>query len=118
MTRAQSATRPVSQAARDRLRSQARREQDLAARVIAAETRLAGEITKRDALVAARDRIVDKRRADVADALIAYVDAAGVGIERAALILGREKSQLARLVHDRRAALRRDRETAAPASSA
>lgn len=111
MTRGELAARPVSQAARDRLRAQGRREQDLAARVIAAEARLTAEISKRDALVTARDRVVDNRRDGVADALIAYVEEAGMGIERAALILGREKSEVARLVHARRAVLRHERET-------
>lgn len=95
---------PLTQAARDRLRAQVRREQDLAARVLAAEGRLADAIAKRDAVLAARENVIAGKRDEVADALIAYVDDAGVGLERAALILGRSRSELARTVRERRLA--------------
>ncbi len=95
---------PLTQAARDRLRTQVRREQELAARVLAAEARLSDAHAKRDAALAAQDRIIATRRDDVADALIAYVDDAGVGLERAAIILGRSRTELTRIVRERRLA--------------
>jgi hypothetical protein len=95
---------PLTQSARDRLRAQVRREQDLAARVLGAEARLAAEIHKRDAMMSAHDRVLAERRDDVADALITYIDHAGVGLERAAIILGRSKAELARTVRERRLA--------------
>lgn len=105
---------PVSQTARDRLRAQARRERDLATRVLTAQARLTAELTKRAELLAARDRVLAARRDDVADALIAYVDEAGVRVERAALIVGQQPADVARLVNGRRAALRRN-QTRGPA---
>jgi hypothetical protein len=97
---------PLSQAARDRLRTQARREQDLAARVAAAEARLAAERRRRHDTLASLDSAIARRSDQVADALIAYIDSAGVGLERAAMILGRSKAELAKTVRDRRATLR------------
>src|SRR3954470_17795927 len=97
-------TAPLTQAARDRLRAQVRREQELAAKVLAAESRLTDGIAKRDALLAAQEKVIARKRDDVADALIAYVDDAGVGLERAAIILGRSRSELARIVRERRLA--------------
>lgn len=96
----------LTQAARDRLRAQVRREQELAARVLAAESRLGDAFAKRDAVLAAQDKVIAARRDDVADALIAYVEDAGVGLERAAIILGRSRSELARIVRERRLAVK------------
>jgi hypothetical protein len=96
---------PLTQAARDRLRAQLRREQELSARVLVAEARLADAIAKRDAVLSAQDDIVARRRDDVADALIAYVDDAGLGLERAAIVLGRSRSELRRIVRERRIAI-------------
>ncbi len=96
--------RPLTQAARDRLRAQVRREQELAAGVLASESRLEAETEKRNAAIAAHDRMVAARADDVADALIAYVDESGVGVERAAIILGRSRNELARIVRERRQA--------------
>ena len=93
---------PLTQAARDRLRTQVRREQELAARVLSAEAKLAAEIQRRDAILTAHEQVVQARRDDVADALIAYIDESGVGLERAAIILGHSKTQLARTVRERR----------------
>jgi hypothetical protein len=93
---------PPTEAARDRLRAQVRREQELADGVLAAEARLHNAIAKADALLAAQQRVIDERRNDVADALIAYVDEAGVGLDRAAIILGRPKQDLARILKRRR----------------
>lgn len=106
--------RPLTQAARDRLRDQIRREQDLSARVLAAERRLTDAIAKRDAALGGHETVIASRRDDVADALIAYVDHAGVGVERAAIILGRSRTELARIVRERRHAtkLRRSRSEA------
>lgn len=95
---------PLSQAARDRLRAQVRREQELARRVVSAEARLADAIAKRDAVLATHDKVIAAREDDIADALIAYVDDAGVGLDRAAIIFGRSRSELARLVRKRRLA--------------
>lgn len=98
---------PLTQAARDRLRAQVRREQELAARVLAAEAQVADAVAKRDALLAAQDKVIAGKRDGVADALIAYVEDAGVGLERAAIILGRSRSELARIVRERRLATKR-----------
>lgn len=95
---------PVTQAARDRLRAQLRREQQLSARVFAAERRLSDAIAKRDAVLDAQDKLINRRRDDVADALITYVDDAGMGLERAAIILGRSCGELRRTVRERRLA--------------
>jgi hypothetical protein len=93
---------PPIDTARDRLRAQIRREQELADAVLAAEARLHSAIAKADALLAAQQRVIDERRDCVADALIAYVDEAGVGLDRAAIILGRPKQELARILKSRR----------------
>jgi hypothetical protein len=100
--------RPVSQTARDRLRSQARRERELAARVAAAESRLTVERRRRRDAITDLDRAVARREAEVADALVNYVDADGVGIDRAAIILGRARNAVAKTVRTRRAELRTD----------
>lgn len=100
--------RPLTQPARDRLREQARREQELAAGVLAAQDRLARQIRKRDAMLAAQARAITEREAAVADALIIYLDQAGVGLDRAAAVLDRPKNELARIVRDRKATCRRD----------
>ena len=97
---------PLTQAARDRLREQVRREKELASRVVMAESRLADAIAKRDAVLSAQDEILNRRRDDVADALIAYLNDAGVGLDRAAIIFGRSRSELARIVRERRVATR------------
>jgi hypothetical protein len=94
--------RPLTQAARDRLREQVRREQDLAAGVLNAEARLAAEIAKRDAAIAAHNSAVAGRADAVADAVIDYLEQAGVGLERAAIVLGRPTPELARMVRERR----------------
>lgn len=98
---------PLTQAARDRLRAQVRREQELAARVLAAEERLADAIAKRDAVLIAQEKVIEGKRGDVADALIAYVENAGVGVERAAIILGRSRGELSRIIRSRRLATKR-----------
>jgi hypothetical protein len=95
---------PPVDTARDRLRAQIRREQELADAVLAAEARLRNAIAKADALLAAQQLAIDERRDRVADALIAYVDEAGVGLDRAAIILGRPKQELARILKCRRRA--------------
>jgi hypothetical protein len=100
--------RPLTQAARDRLREQVRREQELATDVLAAEARLAAQVDKRGAVIAAQDRLVAGRADDVADALISYVDESGVGVERAAIILNRSRNELARIVRERRQGRRSD----------
>jgi hypothetical protein len=97
---------PLTQGARDRLREQVRREKELASRVVMAESRLADAIAKRAAVLSAQDEILDRRRDDVADALIAYLNDAGVGLDRAAIIFGRSRSELARIVRERRVATR------------
>ena len=109
---------PLTQAARDRLRTQVRREQELAARVLSAEAKLAAEIQRRDAILTAHEQVVQARRDDVADALIAYIDESGVGLERAAMILGRSKTQLARTVRERRLARRDTTESGSRPDSA
>lgn len=98
---------PMTQAARDRLREQARREQDLATRVLQAESRLTVERAKRDAALAAHERAISRRANELADALIDYLEQAGVGLERAALIFERSRSELARIVRNRRRDRRR-----------
>jgi hypothetical protein len=92
----------LTRSARDRLRVQVRREQDLAARVLAAEARLSAEILQRDAIPSAHDQVLAERRADVADAVLAYIDGADVGLDGAAIILGRSRSDLRRIVLERR----------------
>jgi hypothetical protein len=98
---------PITQAARDRLREQARREQELANRVLHAESRLTAEQAKRAATLATHDSVISQRADEVADALIDYLEQAGVGLERAAVIFGRSRSELARMVRNRRRARRR-----------
>jgi hypothetical protein len=44
---------------------------------------------------------VQRRSVDLADATIAYVDGAGLGIARAAIILDRPRSKLAALLRQR-----------------
>lgn len=95
---------PLTQGARDRLREQVRRERELATRVLAAEARLSDAVAKRDALLVAQDKVIASRRDDVADALIAYVNDAGVSLDRAAIIFGRSRSELARTIRERRMA--------------
>ncbi len=102
---------PITQAARDRLREQARREQELATRVLQAESRLTAGRAKRDATLAEHDRVINRRTEEVADALIDYLEQAGVGLDRAAMIFGRPRNELARIVRDRRRSRRR---TASP----
>lgn len=99
---------PLTQAARDRLRTQVRREQELAARVLAAESRLADATVRRDAVLAAQDKVIAARRDDVADAVIAYVTDDSVGLGRAAIILGRSRSELARIARERRLAMKEE----------
>lgn len=94
----------LAKAVRDRLRDQAKLERDLAARVIAAADRLDAAAERRDALVEEQDAAVSKRRDDVADALISYLDLAGVGVERAAIILDQPKNEIIALVRRRRSA--------------
>jgi hypothetical protein len=79
-----------------------RREQDLAAGVLNAEVRLAAEIAKRDAAIAAHNTAVASRADAVADAVIDYLEQAGVGLERAGIVLGHPKPDLARMVRERR----------------
>src|SRR3954453_6767440 len=93
---------PITQAARDRLREQARREQELANRVLQAESRLTVEQGRRDAALAAHERLITRRPDEVADALIDYLEQAGVGLERAAAVFGRSRAELARVVRSRR----------------
>ncbi len=94
----------LTEVARDRLRAQIQRERQLAARVLETEARLSDAIAQRDAVLAADDRMIQACRADVADALIAYVRDAGVGLDRAAIILGRPKAELLRMINERRLA--------------
>lgn len=94
---------PMIETVRDRLRAQVRREQQFAARVLAAEARLAGEESKRNAVLAVHNCAVAERRHAVADALIDYMEQAGVSVDRAALIFGRTKQDIVRLVRERRA---------------
>lgn len=94
----------LAKSVRDRLRDQARLERDLAARVIAASDRLSVATERRDVLVAEQDALVAKRRDEVAEALIGYLDLAGVGVERAAIILDRPKNEIVALVRRRRSA--------------
>lgn len=96
----------LTEVARSRLRAQIQRERELAARVGAAEARLSDAIANRDAAMAADDRVITACRNDVADAVIAYVRDAGVGIDRAAIILGRSTPELVRMVDERRLAMR------------
>lgn len=110
--------RPLTRDARERLREQTRRERSLAARVLAAESRLAAEAQRREAAMAAHDRAVARRAECVADALIEYIQAAGVGVERAAMILGRSKASVAKTVRERRAALRASGESTNGGTSA
>lgn len=105
-SREQDARMPIARSARDRVRDQARREQQLAARVLLAEERLEAERRRRADAISALDRAVERRTVDVADALIAYVDSAGLGLARAAIILDRPQAELARLLRQRRADLR------------
>jgi hypothetical protein len=109
---------PAVETARDRIRAQVRREQELADAVLAAETRLHTAIAKADTLLAAQQRVIDERRNEVADALIAYVDEAGVGLDRAAIILGRPKQELARTLKLRRKPAERAQHAAPPHLSA
>ena len=95
---------PLARAARDRLKAQVQRERELAEAVLAAETRLGEAIAKSDAIVAAQQRVIAGRRAEVAQALSQYVNEAGLGLDRAAIILGRTKADLARSIRDARSA--------------
>jgi hypothetical protein len=93
---------PQQQSTSNRLRDQVRLERDLAAQVLAAEDRLAAATERADAIIAAQAQIVASHQDKVADALINYVNHAGVGIERAAIILDRPKRELAREIRERR----------------
>jgi predicted HTH domain antitoxin len=90
--------------ARDRLRAQVRHEQELATRVLAAEARLTTEIEKRDAVLRTHERLIAQRKDELADALTAYIDEAGVSLERAAIVFGRSRSQLQRILRERKIA--------------
>lgn len=89
--------------ARARLREQVRREQELAAQVLAADAKLTAADRRRAAVIAAQDEVISNRRAEVADALANYLEQAGVGIARAAAVLDRNPQHLSRLLHERRA---------------
>ena len=106
MTSAQGAL-PVTQRPRDRLRDQIRLERELTDRVLAAQRRLANEKARREATLAACDTKVRARIDDLADAMIAYVDVAGVRPERAAVVLDLPRSTVSSMIRERRAALRR-----------
>jgi predicted XRE-type DNA-binding protein len=98
---------PVTQRPRDRLRDQIRLERALTERVLAAQQRLAAENARRDAALTACDMRVRARIDDLADAMIAYIDTAGVRPERAATVLGLPRSTVSSMIRERRAALRR-----------
>jgi hypothetical protein len=98
---------PLIQSTRDRLRTQVKLERELATRVIAAQSRLSSAVEKRDAAVAEQQAVVDRHRDAVADALIQYVEQARVGIERISIVLGAPRPELARLIRERRSAMRR-----------
>jgi hypothetical protein len=98
---------PVTQGPRDRLRDEIKRERELTDRVLAAQRRLADEKGRREAVVAASDRRVAARVDDFSDALIVYIDSAGVRPERAATVLALPKSAITSMIRERRAALRR-----------
>ena len=100
--------RPLTQSARDRLREQQRREQDLAAGVIAAERRLAAEIARRDAALEQYERRIDLRQDEMAEAVVRYTREPGVGLDRAAIVLGRSRRELAHLVRRHAAAAREE----------
>jgi len=94
----------VTDTARDRLRAQVRREQELATRVLGAEARLAADVEKRDAVLRTHERLITQRKNELADALTAYIDEAGVSLERAAIVFGRSRSQLQRMLRERKTA--------------
>jgi hypothetical protein len=98
---------PVTQRPRDRLRDQLRLERALTYRVLAAQRRLVAENARRDATLAACESRVRARIDDLADAMIAYIDTAGVRPERAATVLGLPRSRVSSMIRERRAALRR-----------
>ena len=97
---------PVTQVARDRLRDQIRRERELTDRVVAAQRRLADEKAKRDRTLTACDAKIAALADALADAMIAYIDVAGVRQERAAAVLDLPQSTIARMIRGRRAMLR------------
>jgi hypothetical protein len=96
-------TRSTDGTVRDRLRDQLRREQALATHVTNAETRLAAEIDKRAAAVQVHDHLVTRRTQELAAALAAYIDQAGVSIDRAAAVFNRPRGDVQRLLRTHRA---------------
>jgi hypothetical protein len=88
---------------RDRLRDQLRREQALATHVTAAEARLTAEIDKRAAAVQVHDDLVARRTWELAAAIAAYIDQAGVSIDRAAAVFNRPRADVQRLLRMHRA---------------
>ena len=101
---------PVTQIPRDRLRDQIRRERELTDRVVTAQRRLAEAKAKRDATLAACDAKIAALADALADAMIAYIDVAGVRPERAAAVLDLPRSAIARMIRGRRATLRQREE--------
>jgi hypothetical protein len=93
---------PVALTARERLREQQKLEAAKLAAVLAAEERLAAERQRHTAAIAAADAALAAQGALVADATCALIDVSG--LERAAAILGRSKSELGRIARDHRAA--------------
>jgi hypothetical protein len=93
------ASMPLSRAARDRRRDRMRDQQRLEAerlgRVIAEERRLAAEKDKADAVIARARDAVARRQALLDAAIAALVDTSGAG--RAAILLDRAETELARL---------------------
>ena len=98
---------PVTQRPRDRLRDQIKLEREFADRVLTAHRRLAAENARRDAALAACDTRIRARTDDLADAMIAYIDMAGVRPDRAATVLGLPRTTVLSMIRERRAALRR-----------
>jgi hypothetical protein len=99
---------PVTQQPRDRLRHQIKLERVMTDRVLAAQRRLAAEKSNRASTIAACDAKVRARADDLADAMIAYLDRAGVRPERAAVVLGLPTSLVTGIIRERRATLRRN----------
>jgi hypothetical protein len=109
-------TTQLSETARDRLRAQVRLEQALVARVLATEARLTAEIEKRNALLRTQDEVIAQRSNELAAALAAYIDEAGVSLDRAAVVFGRSRTDLQRLLRQHKGN-RADQRDNAPATS-
>lgn len=100
---------PMSVTQRDRLRREHQRERELTERVLAAQRQLATAETRRAAVIAGADARVAASAERLADALVAYIDDAGVLPSRAAAVLGLPESAVVGMVRGRRATARRRR---------